>query len=297
MSTPARTQRSQRRRAPHRETAPARGFTLTEMLVAVGAMALLALGVAEIFSLTTRTVSAGRRLSNLNAVASATERQLRADLSAMTSRGPMVIRNQLANNGQPVDAYPGDPAPRARRIDELLFFATGRFYSQQQPVTADGQPVGGSAAMVYYGHGARQDLTAATASGLLIPVRIDDTNAAAPALGVTPAPGGSKVNQYAGEWSLVRRAFVLTPPATQSPRVIPAGQGFPAGTTYDGAFEIAGLPAAASVNRVDAASWASVSTGGARLRTGKPALSSGVVDIVAMDLRAVTAQLMYAAKA
>lgn len=271
------------------------GFTLTEMLVAVGAMALLALGVAEVFSLTTRTVSAGRRISNLNAVASATERQMRADFAAITSRGPMVIRNQLANNGQPVEAYPGDPAARTRRIDEILFFATGHYTSQQQPVTADGLPVGGSAAMIYYGHGVRQNPLAPTSSGFTNPVSITDTNAAAPALGANPGPGGSKVNQYSADWTLVRRAFVLTPPAPQIGHALPAGQGFGAVTaTADSACEINGLPAVPSPSWTDAQAWSSGSMTYPRLRGNViPALSSGVVDIIAMDLRSVSAQLGY----
>lgn len=267
------------------------GFTLTEMLVAVGAMALLSLGVAQVFSLTTRTVAAGRRLSNLNAVASATERQMRADFSSMTSRGVMVIRNQIANNNNTVASYPADPEPRRRRIDEIIFAATGHFASLQQPITADGAPVSSTEALIYYGHGAKQDPLAANASGFNNPVNIADTNAAAPALGVTPGPGGSKVNQYAAEWTLARRAFVLAPPATQVLRAIPPGQGFTATGTFDSAKEIAGLPAVPSANRSDATRWASYSTSARTLRGATPALSSGVVDIIAMDLRTMAAQL------
>lgn len=267
------------------------GFTLTEMLVAIGAMALLSLGVAQVFSLTTKTVAAGRRLSNLNAVASATERQMRADFSSITSRGPIVIRNQKANNGGNVESFPADPSPRARRIDELVVFTTGRTTSLQQPVTADGSPVGSNEAMLYYGHGARQNPLAPGASGFTNAVNISDTNVAAPALGVNTGPGGSKVNQYASEWTLVRRAFVLAPPSPQTGRIIPAGQGFAAPTAFDNAKQISGLPAAPSPSRVDSLNWQSPSMGDATLRAGTPALSSGVVDIIAMDLRSVAAQL------
>lgn len=274
------------------------GFTLTEMLVAVGAMALLSLGVAQVFSLTTRTVAAGRRLSNLNAVASATERQMRADFGSMTSRGPIVIRNQLANNGAPVEAYPADPSPRRRRADEILYFANGRFTSMQQPVTADGTPVSSSEAMIYYGHGARQNPLATTASGFQNPVNISDTNAAAPALGVNPGPGGSKVNQYCAEWTLARRAFVLAPPAVQLARTIPANQGLPAGASFDSARQIAGLPAVPSPSRADSQNWQSLSMFDPTLRGGAtPTLASGVVDIIAMDLRTIASQLSDAAAA
>jgi prepilin-type N-terminal cleavage/methylation domain-containing protein len=268
------------------------GFTLTEMLVAVGAMALLALGVAQVFSLTTRTVAAGRRLSNLNAVASATERQMRADFASLTSRGPLVIRNQMLNNGAAIDAYPADPQPRPRRGDEIIFAASGQFTSLQQPVTAQGTPVTAPEAFVYYGHGARQDPLGAGNSGFSTPVNIADTNASAPPLGVNTGPGGSKVNQYAAEWTLVRRAFVMSPPSTMTQRIIPPGQGFTAAFTFDTATEIAGVPAVPSPNRSDANNWNSYSLSTPSLRGAViPTLSSGVVDIIAMDLRAVAAQL------
>ena len=268
------------------------GFTLTEMLVAVGAMALLSLGVAQVFSLTTRTVSAGRRLSNLNAVASATERQMRADFNAMSSRGVLIIRNQLANNGNTVESYAADPEPRRRRIDELEFAVTGRYTSQRQPVTDDGTPVSSNEAMIYYGHGARQDPLATASSGYVNPVKIDDANISAPPLGVNMGAGGSKVNLYASGWTLGRRAFVLAPPSTMTQRNIPAGQGFAANVTFDSAYEIAGQPAAASLNRADNELWNSFSAASPLIHGGSiPSLASGVVDIVSMDLRAIAAQI------
>lgn len=267
------------------------GFTLTEMLVAVGAMALLSLGVAQIFALTTKTVAAGRRLSNLNSVASATERQLRADFAGMTSRGVLVIRNELANGGNNVDSYPADPSPRKHRIDEIMFAATGHFTSSQQPVTVGGTPVSSTEALIYIGHGARQEPTAGTSSGFNNPVSISDPNTAAPPLGVNQGAGGSKVNLYASEWTLARRAFVLSAPSVQTQGTIPAGQGLPPGNIQNSAVQIDGLPAVPSPNRIDAMTWASESLANARLRNGIPALSSGVVDIIAMDLRAMAGQL------
>jgi len=63
-------------------------------------------------------------------------------------------------------------------------------------------------------------------------------------------------------------------------------------STYDTAREIAGLPAVPSPNRTDAAAWNSYSAPTATLRGNTwPALSSGVVDVVAMDLRTVAAQV------
>ena len=51
-----------------------KGFTLVEVLIAVGAVSLIAIGLARVFSATGETVRAGRRLSNLNEYASLIER-------------------------------------------------------------------------------------------------------------------------------------------------------------------------------------------------------------------------------
>src|SRR5829696_6752756 len=99
----------------HRGTAFRRGFTLVETMVAVGALALVATGIAVIFETTGRTVSTGRRISAFNTYAAAIEQRLKADISSMTREGFLVIRNEHADpsgNGT-VDPTPTDrqPAP------------------------------------------------------------------------------------------------------------------------------------------------------------------------------------------
>src|SRR5262252_2906544 len=71
-----------------------RGFTLMEIVVAVGAVALVAVGLASIFDTVGKTVTGGKRASNLNTYAGLLEAQLRADFAAMTRDGFLVIRQQ-----------------------------------------------------------------------------------------------------------------------------------------------------------------------------------------------------------
>src|SRR4051812_14607301 len=85
--------------------APARpGFTLMEIVVAVGAVAIVAVGLASIFDSVGKTVTGGRRLSVLNSYSSLIESQFRRDFEAMTRDGFLVIRQQWTdgtNDGVP----------------------------------------------------------------------------------------------------------------------------------------------------------------------------------------------------
>lgn len=257
-----------------------RAFTLTELLVAVGALALLSIAVAQVFSLTSRTVAAGRRQSAINAAAAAMERQIRADFAQMTRDGFLVIRNQVSSLGDPnengdlrlgvifpVPLSPNDPAPRPRRVDELLFFAKGNFASKREP-GGQGQVVKSDTAMIYYGHGTGQlpgidgiNPAAPSGSGWNTPVNRADPNpisdgtgqAVAPPLG-WPIPFSPQ--RYAGDWTLARLEVVLS------------GQGGP------------GLP------RVETAFGDAIN----RLRL----LSSGVVDIAGTSLSAIRSWVMRA---
>jgi prepilin-type N-terminal cleavage/methylation domain-containing protein len=210
-----------------------RAFTLVELLVALAAVALLAIGIAEVFRLTGKTVSAGRRLSNITAYAGLLERQLRADFATMTRDGFLVIRNDGADangNGRydrdvidasgttrGADRVPLSPSDdsggRTRRTDSITFFATGRFATARDARHPDAI-ARGSAARIYYGHGARQS---PTASNYLVP-RADDQFAnngddvRMLPLGRRATDGTPSPNQYASDWVLLRHVTVLAPP-------------------------------------------------------------------------------------
>src|SRR5690606_34179786 len=121
-------------------------FTLVELLVAVGAVALIAVGLAAVFGSVGDTVTGGRSVSGFTAYASLLERQLRDDIAKMSRDGFLVIVNQEAEGGAEIELYPGQPQARGgrvlshqqrpRRIDEMLFFRTGEFVSGREPLGA-----------------------------------------------------------------------------------------------------------------------------------------------------------------
>ena len=144
-----------------------RGFTLLEMIVAVAAVALVAVGLASIFDAVGKTVSGGKRVSLLNQYAGLIENQMRRDFSEISRDGFLVVRQQF------VDTRPGPPAtasssrkgqtptsspsrrghePRPRRADEIIFFVRGNYQSARQPISPD-LVVTSDTAMIYYGHG------------------------------------------------------------------------------------------------------------------------------------------------
>jgi len=217
------------------------GFTLIELLISLAAVALLALGIAEIFRVTGKTVAAGRRLSNLTNYAALLERQFRADFGAMTRDGYLVIRHAGADKngngeflltsnpenslqtGDPlsntapaedrIQLSPLDTSPRPRRIDRVQFFATGSFVSARDPRHPD-RVARSTVARIDYGIGQRQSSSAANFG---VP-RADDnfdangTDDRIPGLGRT---GGTGINPnlYAADWSLLRQVTLLCPPS------------------------------------------------------------------------------------
>lgn len=248
---------------------PEGGFTLVEMLVAIGAVALLAVGIAQIFSATGKTVAAGRRLSYLNAQAGLLERQLRDDFSAMTRDGFLVIRNQYANNPAfqpgsnptgsnlaPVQLNPDDLAPRPRRIDEIAFFARGNFRTLRDARHPD-RIAKADAARIYYGHGQRRDPLNREpganngTSGYDLPILLNDDNRLAGRLG--EATQGN-ANRYAQDWVLTRHLTLLSPVANTVATVRDldtpvAAQTLETPEERDSIYQIAWQPAAASIFR------------------------------------------------
>ena len=144
-----------------------RAFTLVELIVAIGAIALVAVGIAAIFESIGRTVAGGRRVNQLNEYAAMIERQMRSDFESMTRDGVLVIKHDFADaDGDGVidlnpinspDRVLNSPLQRAdearlRRIDQLLFFARGDFTSARAPMVP-GLNASSNEAMIYYGHG------------------------------------------------------------------------------------------------------------------------------------------------
>jgi len=166
-----------------------RGFTLTELIVAIGVTVILVLGIGRIFSMTKTTISVGQATAELNQYARTLERLMRQDLERMTTEGFLVIRNErigigdddeIGNdiNRRPVflneedhkkwieEGRPDDEYHMGvRRLDQLVFFATGDYTSYQfQNAFGDGFAGSGGrgiisrndvapTARIWYGHG------------------------------------------------------------------------------------------------------------------------------------------------
>lgn len=308
-----------------------RGFTLIEILIAVGALGLIAVGISQVFRATGDTVRAGRRISNLNAYAALIERQLRDDFAAMTRDGFLLIRhervwldNQRATSI--VDARPTGPgvplvqghnaSRRPRRADEIVFFATGDYVTKRPPVILD-RVARAPAARIYIGHGMRRDPKGATYAA---PVLLSDDNTTGPpattdlphALGITRGPNQPPApNEEAATWTLLRHVTLLAPPSWAKVDGTASGiTGAGASRLLDGRWQIAGQPAVPSVfrafngnddgtglyNTSDYAPRSSevIHEGLVNLDDVGPGFGSGAIDIAATDLAEIRA-LIHAA--
>lgn len=289
---------SDARRSDARRLAATAGgaFTLAEMLVAVAAVAVISVGLAAVFQTVGRTVTTGKRLSTLNQQAAVLERQLRQDISRMTRDGILVMRHQFTNQYgtggdvrlpiqvRKVSLYKGQPdnEKRARRIDELMFFANGEFRTVRQALIP-GRTATARSARIYYGHGMR---STPVPVALLDDIGPDYNNFSLPdfrgnfnwASGIggppptarpyvlgEPTRAGESVaspNEFASNWTLVRHATLLSGASAT------AGAGWPAGTprpkyfdsfastaadlnrlATDGLFQVAGQPATPTLFR------------------------------------------------
>lgn len=210
------------------------GFTLLEIIVAVGAIAVISVGVASILNAVGKTVTGGRRTSNLTQYAALVESQMRADFEAMTRDGFLVIRNVAidVNDDNVIDANDAialsesDTRARPRRADEIMFFVRGgtetrdrlepqsttrRAYSSQRvPVLPDLVP-SSNTARIYYGHGRRARATGGTGSFQYPPTQVGLVDGDPLARLGTDVPDNP--NRFASQWTLLRHVLVLTPEA------------------------------------------------------------------------------------
>jgi prepilin-type N-terminal cleavage/methylation domain-containing protein len=269
------------------------GFTLVELLVAIGAVALLALGIAQVFALTGQTVAQGRRLSNLTSYAAVMESQFRADFAKMTRDGFLLVRNERTPGN--VQVTPDDESPRPRRIDEILFFTRGDAATAREP-RHPARIAKANAARVYYGHGLRQRANGDANGSYLLP-RLDDANPQSAA----PFFGSNGPNRYAADWTLLRHvALIAKPQAGDAGPLRPLP---PGGSSLDvsnralwndGPRQVALQPAAMSVFRWLAANTPLIGGANPPMRNGAPLFSSGLVDIAATDLAEIRATVLGA---
>jgi type II secretory pathway pseudopilin PulG len=279
-------------------------FTLLETIVSVGAVAIIAVGLAAIFSAVGKTVAGGQRLSTLNQYSALLEERLREDMDRMSRDGFLVIRQQWAdpnNNGQfepAIDRIPlsaEDTGARPRRIDELMFFAEGRFQTSR-PAMHPGVVAEADAARIYYGHGQPRRLPTTAGNEdnepYFRPLLSDRNNDPLALLG---APDLSNPNRFAGNWTLIRHQTLLVEPSVApQPPISGLVFGFDPNTAggrlvlsnKDG--QIALQPAAGSLFRSLARRFPddTLISANAFLHPDfvRPAFNSGIVDIACSDL-------------
>ena len=90
-----------------RSASSLRGFTLTELLVAVGVLIVVILATARIFGTVTKVTSAGEANADMLQTAQAIERQLRNDLARISTDGFFLIQgveveNDVNGSGAPL---------------------------------------------------------------------------------------------------------------------------------------------------------------------------------------------------
>ncbi len=268
------------------------GFTLVETLIAIGALLLIALGIAQIFDSTGKTVSVGRRVSVMTEYAALLESRFRDDFAGMTRDGFLVMRNEYANNGGIVPLHADDRTPRRRRIDEMLFFKKGQVSSAREAMSPEFSALSNEAA-VYFGHGQQRREDFRRNSFYRRP-SVFDANFDAPAQLGYPTAGSP--NRYASDWNLLRHVTVLAQPEGSISRVFGTGPGMtplpfnlPEQWVVDGVYQIGMRPAASSIFRAISAlppltTSPPISLGLYVVGGGTPQFSSGIVDIATTDL-------------
>ncbi len=235
---------------------PRRAFTIVELLVAIAVVAIIATGLSVIFGSVGDAVTEGRRVSEINRAAARIEMQIRDDLSRLTRDGFLVIANRYAANengdvftadsGFPNTAppfngqlqgarlSPQDRTGRARRADELMFFARGEFQTRR-PTLAPGMVATAGEAAVYFGIGQKRPMDFSNVNHRdnfyfnpsprdpnLMPARSGQGwQRIHRALLGRPEPIGAlpNPNRYAQDWSLLRQVTLLAEP--QAVSVIP----------------------------------------------------------------------------
>lgn len=214
-----------------------RAFTLVEIIVAIGLLAVVSVIIGTVFASIGETVTTGRQVSNLNRFAARVERTMRRDFDNMVrENGFLVIRNELTHTAGATPqrrsvaltatdtTLPGDDdnngveePGRPRRVDEIMFFSRGEFTSRRAPLHRD-MVARSDTARVYYGHGQRRIADYSADPDLPTPYerpRVDDPNIDVRArLGEPSSLGQVNPNEYASDWSLLRHVTLLVPRAS-----------------------------------------------------------------------------------
>lgn len=278
-------------------------FTLVEMLVAVAAIGIIALGLSRLFASTSKTVRVGKTVSAMNEYAGMIERTMRADFQAMSRNAPLVIRHRdvggtAPNGGVLLHQDERDGYSRRRRVDQIVFFVERPAASVRQAMSDAKFPIG-SAARVYYGHGLKRELfSAGVADAAALVPRLDDDNSGAYSFGVPGTSNAIGPNEFASDWILMRQITALVPPRLSGDQPPASITGALAAAWPDTLVQVGLQPATPSLfrNEVANSAGANIESGAPWARTNDspvvPNVASGLIDVAAMDLEGVRSRIM-----
>jgi len=219
-----------------------RGFTLVELMVAVGLLLVVVIAVSRVFSTASKVTSLGEANNDLLQETAAIERQIRSDFARLDFDGCIAIqcvavqnnvnRIQFGSAAAPL-VDPSRPDDAIIRCDQLVFFSKGaqtsvRFTGNQDLSTSAG-PIGmakSASARVLYGHGVQlPELLPQTTGGVvrrIDPISFSDRTLAP--WSFDPEPAGSLEYSFwlasggglargtqpeARDWILARQAVLL----------------------------------------------------------------------------------------
>jgi len=125
-----------------------RGFTIIEMLVAIGLLTALLAGSAVIFSISVQAQRTAKATSEISRRLRAITDQLNADFAGLQKDAPLAVwfEAEFVSTGLPA---PDDWAIKGRH-DHILFFAEGDFQTTGQ-YGNNNSTVTGNMARIYYG--------------------------------------------------------------------------------------------------------------------------------------------------
>ncbi len=133
---------------------PSRGFTLTELMIAIAVLLGVLLAVSRIFSTTSQVTSIGKATADVLQEAAAIERQIREDFANLSYDGVLAIRCvAVPNDINGALLNPSLPPTAIIRSDQIVFFADGVQSVQTFKLGGDSYHRGqGTTSRIYYGH-------------------------------------------------------------------------------------------------------------------------------------------------
>ncbi len=209
-----------------------RGFTIAELIVAVGVALLLIVGVGRIFTTTRTTISTGEASAQLTQYGRTLERLLRNDFGSIIRNGQayMVIRNERLGSGNDVrtrfnrrrgiyfdqDEEQAGHDLGTRRLDQIVFFTGGNEASYQYRNPTFGQQniiarnEASAVARVWWGHGLRDPNVNDSVDGIKIGTGLNGYNAYFGQDRTAGGVGGADTaNRYVKDWILARQPALL----------------------------------------------------------------------------------------